>query len=317
MTLPNLFWKTADGTKSLLATPFRTEEEFEKTVFGTPEILDEIFLLKRQIRGGSKSGIPDIIGIDNDGNVCIIEMKNIDVDASIIPQVLQYAFWAESNPDSIKSLWLECDNKPDNISIQWDSFQVRIIVIAPKILQSTLDIKDKINYQVDLVEVNRWVEGGNSMLLVSRLEQEPKSTKIKTVSGLQIYDEEFYKREYNKQSAIQFLKYAKEVEEIIKSNNWALETKFNKSYCGFKAGFFNAFGVQWIGSRTFAFFFKLPESEAKEVQIEMTRYEVQWKQAVYFIDPGKTKTKDYSLLFEKAYRKLTGDTDNLPSSRAR
>lgn len=305
MSLPNLFWKTVDDTKSLLATPFRTEEEFEKIVFGTPEILEDIFLLKRQIRGGNKSGIPDIIGIDNDGNICIIEMKNVDVDASIIPQVLQYAFWAESNPDSIKSLWLECDNKPDSLSIQWDSFEVRIIVIAPRILRSTLDIKDKINYQVDLVEVNRWVEGGNSLFLVSKLEQDQKPTRAKPVSGLHVYDEEFYKKEYNKQSAIHFLKYAREVEDLVKSNGWALETKFNKSYCGFKAGFFNAFGVQWIGSRTFAFFFKLPESEAKEVQIEMTRYEGQWKQAVYFIEPGKTKAKDYLPLFEKAYRKLT------------
>jgi len=50
-------------------------------------------------------------------------MKNVTVDASIIPQVLQYAFWAETNPDSIKSLWLECENKPDDLTISWDSFQ--------------------------------------------------------------------------------------------------------------------------------------------------------------------------------------------------
>jgi len=54
MSLPNLFWKTPDGTKSLLATPFKTEEEFEKAVFDTPELLGDIFLLKRQIRGAAK-----------------------------------------------------------------------------------------------------------------------------------------------------------------------------------------------------------------------------------------------------------------------
>ena len=90
--MANLLWKTGNTTQSLLAKAFRTEEEFEKMVFETPEILADVFLLKRQIRGGCKPGIPDIIGIDNDGNICIIEMKNITVDASIIPQVLQYAF---------------------------------------------------------------------------------------------------------------------------------------------------------------------------------------------------------------------------------
>src|SRR4030042_2992065 len=128
MSLPNLFWKSPESTKSLLATPFKTEEEFEKIVFETPEILEDIFLLKRQVRGGSKSGIPDIVGIDNDGNICIVEMKNAYVDASIIPQVLQYAFWAETNPDSVKSLWLECDNRPDDVTVAWESLPVRILI---------------------------------------------------------------------------------------------------------------------------------------------------------------------------------------------
>jgi hypothetical protein len=306
MSLPNLFWKNQDSTRSILATPFKTEEEFEKTVFETPEILADIFMLKRQVRGGNKTGIPDIIGIDNDGNVCIIEMKNVAVDASIIPQVLQYAFWAESNPDSIKSLWLECNNKPEDLSISWDSFAVRILVIAPRILRSTLDIVEKINYTVDLVEINRWVDGSNTIFLVTKLEPERKKTKNTPTSGTDIYDDNFYKSNYNKQSAINFMKYAKEVEELVTRENWALDTKFNKFYCGFKAGFFNAFGIQWVGSKTFAFFFKLSEPEAKETNIPFTRYEFQWKQAVYYIDPGKTKTKDFFPLFEKAYRKVAG-----------
>jgi len=54
--MANLFWKTKDGVKSLLAKPFKTEEEFEKLIFATPEILEDIFLIKRQVRGGNKSG---------------------------------------------------------------------------------------------------------------------------------------------------------------------------------------------------------------------------------------------------------------------
>jgi hypothetical protein len=37
--MANLFWKTKSTTKSLLSTPFKLEEEFEKMVFETPEIL--------------------------------------------------------------------------------------------------------------------------------------------------------------------------------------------------------------------------------------------------------------------------------------
>jgi hypothetical protein len=85
-----------------------------------------------------------------------------------------------------------------------------------------------------------------------------------------------------------------------------LETKFNKHYCGFKAGFFNAFGVKWIGSKTFAFFFKLSQKEAKKTKLPMTKYENLWKEATYYIEPGKTKTKNFLPLLKMAYQKLTG-----------
>ena len=305
--MANLFWKTKKATKSLLATPFKTEEEFEKIIFETPEILEDMFLIKRQIRGGRKSGVPDIVGIDNDGNICIVEMKNVSVDASIIPQVLNYAFWAETNPDSIKSLWLECENKPDDLSISWDDFQVRILIIAPNIYKSTLDIVNKINYAVDLIEVKRWIEGENQLLLINKLEQEKITKPLRPVTGLPVYDEEFYKKEYNKNSAIQFIKYVKQVESIIKQEGWELERKYNKYYCGFKAGYFNAFGIMWLGSKSFAFFFKLDKQYAEKFPIKMTKYEAPWKQAVYFIEPEKTKTKDFLPLFEKAYKRLTGE----------
>lgn len=238
--MANLFWKTPTKTTRLLDTPFKAEEEFERLVFATPELLEDIFLLKRQIRGGGKQGIPDIVGVDNDGNICIIEMKNVTVDAAIIPQVLQYAFWAETNPDSIKSLWLQAESKPEDVSVNWDDFEVRIIVIAPTILRSTLDIVNKINYAVDLIEVKRWVEGEDTLLLVNRLEAEQQRA-VRPVSGLEKYDAEFYARTYNSNSAAQFMKYAAALEELVRTNAWSLETKFNKHYCAFKAGFFTAF----------------------------------------------------------------------------
>jgi len=303
--MANLFWKTKADIKSLLATPFKTEEEFERTVFETSELLEDIFLLKRQVRGGSKSGIPDIIGLDSDGNVCIIEMKNVPVDANIIPQVLQYAFWAESNPDSIKSLWLESENKPDDLSISWDDMQVRILVIAPSIFRSTLDIVEKINYQVDLIEIKRWIEGNNTLLLVTKLEPEQK-IKSRPVSGMPIYNEDFYMQHHNKQSVKEFMNYTRQVEQLVKQKGWNLDLKFNKHYCAFKAGFFNAFGVHWVGSKTFAFVVKLPEEEAKKFSLPITRYEKEWNQALYYITPGKTKTSDFIPLFERAYQHLTG-----------
>ncbi len=289
--MANLFWKTSKATKSLLEIPFKTEEEFEKAVFATPELLEELFLIKRQIRGGSKAGIPDIIGMDSDGNVCILEMKNVPVDAAIIPQVLEYAIWAETNPDSIKSLWLESDSKPEDVSINWDNLEVRILIIAPSIHRATLQFVERINYPVDLVEIKRWVDGDNQLIMVNKLEQEAKRGKTRSTKGLPAYNEEFYKSEYNKVSAEHFLEYVGEVEAIIAKKEWALETKFNRNYCAFKVGFFNAFAIRWTSSKTFAFSFKISEQEAKKFGLPLTRYNSQRGRALYYIlDTGNELT---------------------------
>jgi len=51
--MANLFWKTPKGIKALLATPFKSEEELEKIVFENSELLEDIFLLRRQVRGSA------------------------------------------------------------------------------------------------------------------------------------------------------------------------------------------------------------------------------------------------------------------------
>jgi hypothetical protein len=304
--MSNLLLKTKKGTKTLASTPFKSEDEFEKIIFETPEILEDIFLIRRQIRGGGKTGIPDIIGIDNDGNICIIEMKNVDVDSTIIPQVLEYAFWAEKNPDSIKSLWLESKSRPEDLTVSWEKNEVRIIIIAPKIYSSALDLVNKINYSVDLIEINRWIEGENQLLLVEKLEPEKGINKISPVRGLGNYDEAFYKTERNPVSVKEFMKYTQNLNKFVKANKWALEMKYNKHYCGYKSGFFNAFGIKWVGSKSFALFIKLTEQEAKKYKVIMTKYESHWKEAVYYIEPGKTNLEDFVTILEYAYKKLTG-----------
>lgn len=42
----------------------------------------------------------------------------------------------------------------------------------------------------------------------------------------------------------------------------------------------------------------------------MTRYDTQWKEAIYYIEPDKTVPKELFPLFEAAYKKLTGEQYN-------
>ena len=119
--MTHLFWKDTGGTKNLLSKEFSSESEFEELILNHQELLgDDIFLITNQIRGGTKKGIPDIIGVDKDQNICIIEMKNVTVNSDIIPQVLEYALWAESSPAELKNLWLQSAEQPEEFEIDFD-----------------------------------------------------------------------------------------------------------------------------------------------------------------------------------------------------
>jgi hypothetical protein len=293
--MANLFWKRKTKTVNLISKPFATEDEFERTVFNTKELFEEITWIKRQIRGGKKPGIPDVIGIDGEGNICILEMKNVSVNEDILSQVLKYAIWAESNPDSIKNLWHETDSQPD-IEVNWDNYNVRILVIAPDIDTSILNFKDKIHYDIELIEIKRWINGKDAFLLVNTLETKANA-KVKITRGLQSYDRSFYEKEHDVKSVQLFFNYIKEVENLLKAKGYDLEKKFNKHYCGFKYGFFNVFTLQWISSKTMAFTFRIPEREANKLYKGTTRY---WRKRIFcYIEPGKTKVGSFWPLIQK------------------
>ena len=242
--MANLFWKQGKKTFNLLSKPFVSEEEFEKEIFNTQELFEDITFLKRQATHGpgSGSGRPDILAIDNDGNICIIEMKNKPVDVNIFSQIIGYAIWAQSNPDSLKNLWYELDEQPD-IEIDWDNYEVRIIVIAPEIDPATLKFLPSISYKLDLIEVKRWMIKKDSFLLVNEL-RPSQYRKAKPLKGLENYDVAFYKKRRNHESVKAFMHYVNDTEKLLKQHGWKnFEKKFNKHYCGFKYGFLNLFTI--------------------------------------------------------------------------
>lgn len=61
----NLYWKSGDQTRSLVEKPFESEADLEKYVFDNQDLLGgDIYIIHRQVRTGSKQGIPDMIGVD-------------------------------------------------------------------------------------------------------------------------------------------------------------------------------------------------------------------------------------------------------------
>ena len=303
----NLFWKKPNkNTVALDEVLFETEDDFEKYIISNTELLPDVFIAGSQVI--SKSGRPDIIGIDNENNVVIIEMKNVQVDENIIPQVLRYAIWAESNPDSIKSWWLELKEKPEEIDISWNDFEVKILVIAPKIKNSVLNYVNKIDYQVDLLEINKFMKGDDEFILIEQLETEKEHRKT-IAKPKPEYNREFYKEHHNINSIPGFYETIDKVEKMAEEQKWSLKKKFNKDYVGFKHGFFNVFGIKWIGTLSYGVFLKIPEKIAKGIEIEGLepyRYEKQWDEVLYKIDRPNYPLEKLLPLFQEAYKHVTG-----------
>ena len=277
--MPDLFWKKAEKLIAIEEAPFASEEQLENYVIGPGQgLLGEIFILKRQVRAGRD--IPDLVGVDRDNNVVIIENKNQEVTEDILPQILRYALWAETNPDSIKALWLEVKDKPDDITIDWDKLEIRIIVLAPSIRLAVPRYIRKLNYKVDLIEVKRFLKGRDEFVLINRLVEELAPTK-KAVGGLDTYDKKAYEEWANVNSVRRFFELADQLDHIVKKNKWKLEQKFNKYYVGFKHGFPNAFGIQRISSRSLGCFLKLLKAQfkrAKQLIPYESDYDDRWHQ---------------------------------------
>jgi hypothetical protein len=300
-----LVWRKSDGSVLNVAeTPFRTENEFETYIYQTPELLGDLFLLKRQVQTGQKQGIPDIIALDQEGNVVIVELKNQTVSEEVIPQVLQYAIWAETNPDSLHNLWLQLEEKPEEILPSWESISVRILIAAPSIPTAVLRLVNKINYPVQLLEVKRFSGDSNEFVLVNELQPE-RHPRVTVTRGMGIYDEEFYiKNGYNKASIPAFFEVVNQIDDLITRKGWNLEKKLNKGYVNYKFGFPGVFGVLWLGSKSFGSFFKLPKNQIEELEQQTGQkiaYQEQWKQAVVRYEPQGFSVNRLLPLFETAH----------------
>ena len=89
--MPDIFWKSQNETVILEPKPFKSEDEFEDYLVNNTKILGDI-ILSKQTRSGTGSDRSDIIGIDNDNNIVLIELKNDNVREDIISQVLRYVY---------------------------------------------------------------------------------------------------------------------------------------------------------------------------------------------------------------------------------
>lgn len=305
----NLYWKSKESTKNLVVKEFETESAFENYIFKNQDLLGDVIILYRQIHTGSRQGIPDMLGVDQDANICIIEMKNIQVSEDILPQVLGYAMWAETNPDSIKAIWLESKNKPDDIQIDWDSIQIRVIVIAPSYKPNVLRMTSKIGYPVDLIQVQRFSFEDEEFILVETLE-DSLIQKVKVTTAQEEWTWDYYETNHGKEPTHEFKTLVGLLDGYAKDKGWKLPYNLNKYYTGFKYGNKVVFDVGWSGISNWQLRIKIPKKMAEGFsgqKWEFQRYDAPFNNALFRTKSGKAESlEEMGEFLLKAYDRIAG-----------
>jgi hypothetical protein len=308
-TMVNLYWKKGKQTASVEEKPFKSETELEQFLFANQEILGgDITIVHRQIRTGSKQGIPDMLGVDQDSRICIIELKNEEADEGILPQALGYALWAETNPDSIKAIWLESKVRPDGVSIDFDNVDIRIVLIAPSFRPNLPRMAHKIGYAVDLLKIQRYAREDNEFMLVELLEE--TSVKTTTTKTLTAWTWDVYESEHGKDATTQFRKMVETVAAHVEKKGWNLPYNLNKYYTGFKMGNRVVFSISWGGTYAWHLKIKIPEKVAREFKgenWEFQRYDGSFNEAVFRpLKQEGTVINELLPLLETAYEDVLG-----------
>ena len=304
----NLYWKSKNQSRNLLLKNFGSEADFENYVYKNQELLGDVFILYRQIHTGNKQGIPDMLGVDQDSRICIIEMKNVQVDEEILPQVLGYAMWAENNPDSIKAIWLEAKSRPEDVQIDWDSLEIRIIVVAPSYRANVL-IGSQNRLPVDLVQIQRFGFEEEEFVLVETLEDlslgKPKITKV-----MGDWSWDYYEKEHGKEPTHEFRLVVAQLEQFVKKQGWSLPYNLNKYYTGFKLGNKVVFDVSWESTKTWSLRMKTPQEIAETFHGKVwkfQKYDALFKNANFRIISGnEIDIDELGEMLGAAYRNVSG-----------
>jgi hypothetical protein len=305
----NLYWKSDGQTRSLIEAPFKSEQDFEKYVYDNQDILGNITIIHRQIRTGNKQGIPDMLAVDQNKTIYVIELKNAEATEDILPQALGYAIWAETNPDSIRAIWLESKNRPENIELDWDNLDIRIMLVAPDFKETVPRMAARLGFPVDLIRIRRYSFETEEFLLAEVLE-EKKVPRPGATTVMGDWTWEFYESEHGKDATAQFRKAVQAIDGLAKKQSWNTVYNLNKYYTGFKLGNRVVFSVSWGGTYAWQIHLKLPEKIARSLpgeNWEMQRYDSTFHEAVFRPRyPDHADIAELEALLVEAYNRISG-----------
>ncbi len=287
--------------------------DLEDFIVKNSKILGNVVVLDHQIRTGTKEGIVDILALDTEGQgqVVVVELKNIHADEYVIPQVLRYARWVKNNPDfvlgRIREKRAELEQK--NINLEKIDTNPRIILVAPSFESELIKMSEDIGYAVDFLAISRY-KMGNETFVVTDLE-ELEEHEVTTTRPREVWDWNHYKTKLEQPDAKLEAGRALEerINQFLTGKAWDLKKEVRKWAVVWRRGFFSAW---WIELGYYAnecvLIFKLQE-RPDAAAVGLTEADLmEWGEHGWAV---KVPSKDFEIarfapLFAKAYEFVGG-----------
>jgi hypothetical protein len=188
----------------------------------------------------------------------IVELKNVKATPEVLLQCLRYASWVQSSPDSVRLYAKELD-------ITVDPSSVRVILVAPEIDSSTIELAGymKGNLDFEFVEIERYRIGPEEFLVLDQ-SHAAGPRRVGATSGQEQWSWERYESELKvKPETIAVAKdLFDRIQRLVAERAWTLVPVFRKWYVPFQLDGANTILVELKSQSAVALGVRLPEPPA-------------------------------------------------------
>ncbi|MBI4328970.1 MAG: hypothetical protein HY685_03785 [Chloroflexi bacterium] len=316
--MPKLFQVKPEGEVAVVAeVPFVDEvSDMESFIKSNAGLLGEkVNIFGEQVDTGLGRRI-DLLAMDqslDQGKLLLIELKNTPADTDVLVQVLKYASWIMSSPDSIRYLLQKASMDTEGADLK-----PRIVILAPEFEEELIELTRYIStFEFSFLQLKRFQLGTDVLAVVE--DKAPPLLRGSSVRAQEEWSWERYERDLGvSRDQVELGQWlVKKVEETCEKKGWQLQFRFRKGYTPFQLpGAWNVIGTQNRWAKGWCIWFKLPAPPGDlGMAVPAWAQQTYWDPTYHIIYINVSSSEvDLTLLapfFEQAYAyvsKLSGAT---------
>ena len=296
--------------KELNSNPFVNEvDELKDYIRKNPAILgDNITIVAQELDIRSEKRL-DILALEeystDMAKPVVVELKNEEADTDSLLQVLGYADWVLTSPDSVKYWADRLKYKVKKI----DDSRVKVIIVAPAFRKELLELSSYIADSIDFgfLEFQRFSDASGDLLVLDW--KAPTMPPKSITRAQQDWNWEKYESELEiDPKNIEIGKHLYDgLVQLNDTKEWGLSPIFRKYYIPFKSSWRIVVSIEYF-SKFCYLSVQLPKSPEElglpSINPDLEKYEKQYRKYSFKVTSTDINVADFSDYIEKALKSL-------------